>query len=57
MTMILRDVAGREVWSSTVGVIEGDNTITNDFSSLPKGIYMMNVQTADHSKVIRVVIQ
>ncbi|MEO8149225.1 MAG: T9SS type A sorting domain-containing protein [Bacteroidia bacterium] len=57
MTMTMMDVTGRQVWNTIVNVVEGENVSTYDFSTLPKGIYMMNVKTADHSKVIRVVIQ
>ena len=57
MTVTLMDVAGRQVYNNVANVVAGENTSTYDFSSLPKGIYMMNVKTADHSKVIRVVIQ
>ncbi len=51
------DVTGRMVYSKSFATSTGVNKQSFDFSLLPKGVYMMNVNTNSQHRIIKVVIE
>ena len=51
------DLAGRVVMTQTANSVEGVNTMQLDLSKLAKGAYMLNVQSAQGNKQVKVVVE
>jgi|GEM_PF-1519505 len=56
-TISLIDYTGRLVYSKELTLNEGSNTLIYDFTTLPKGIYLMLYKSASYHKDIRIILQ
>jgi len=53
----LFNLLGKKVYDKKFGASLGKNKESFDFTSLPKGIYILTMETKNHKQVIRLVIQ
>jgi hypothetical protein len=51
------DYTGRVVYNNESKTGAGPNEVVYDFTGFAKGVYFIRIQTAEKSKVIRMVIQ
>ncbi len=51
------DVAGRTVVSQNITTVEGANNTQLDLSTVAKGVYMLNVNTTEGNKKIKIVVE
>ena len=56
-TMMMTDITGRVVFTQQGTVVEGINQVDYNFSSLPKGVYMVHITQLGENKVLKVVLQ
>jgi hypothetical protein len=56
-TVTVMDVAGRTVVSQNITTVEGANNTQLDLSTVAKGIYMLNVNTTEGNKKIKIVVE
>ena len=54
--MIMTDVTGRVVYNENGRSIEGINHVDYNFSSLPKGVYMVHIRQLEDTQVLKVVL-
>jgi hypothetical protein len=56
-TLKVIDYLGREVFSSELKAIGGDNTREIDMSHFAKGMYLIEVAGTDHTQKVKVIVQ